>query len=189
MKTSKVIEILENSPVITAVKNDRELEASLKTDSGFVFILYGDLSNIHEILNRVKREGKLAIVHIDLVDGLSAREAAVDFLADNARADGVISTKIQLLRKAKSKGMITVQRFFLLDSLSLKKIHQQSDFRDVDLVEILPGCMPKIIKSVCERIPVPVIAGGLIQEKDDIVQALAAGAAGVSSSDPRVWEM
>ena len=189
MNASEIIEKLEIFPVITAVKNDKELKAALETDSGFVFVLYGDLSNIHEIVSRIKHAGKYAIVHIDLVDGLSAREAAVDFLFDTAHADGVISTKIQLLRKAKSKGMITVQRFFLLDSLSLKKIHMQSDFRDVDLVEILPGCMPRIIKRVCGSISVPVIAGGLIQEKDDVVQALAAGAAGVSTSDPGVWVM
>ena len=189
MSRGELVEKLERFPVITAVKNKKELAAALQTESEFVFVLFGDLCEIREIISKIKEKGKLAVVHMDLIDGLAQRETAVDFLVETARVDGIISTKPQLLRRGKSKGIITVQRFFLLDSMSLQKIFQQSDFHDVDLIEILPGCMPKIIRKVCSSVPVPVIAGGLIQEKDDVVQALSAGAAGVSSTDVNIWAM
>ena len=189
MKKADLLEKLELSPIITAVKNDGGLRDALQTESEMVFVLFGNLQNICEIAAQIRGAGKLSIVHIDLVEGLALKETAVDFLADVVRADGMISTKISLLKKAKSRGMITVQRFFLLDSLSLQKMDQQSDYTAVDLVEILPGCMPKIIKKVCASVPVPVIAGGLIQEKEDVLQALRAGASGVSTTDISVWKM
>jgi glycerol uptake operon antiterminator len=35
----------------------------------------------------------------------------------------------------------------------------------------------------------PVIAGGLISDKEDIISALGAGAIAVSSTNPAVWNM
>lgn len=57
------------------------------------------------------------------------------------------------------------------------------------MIEILPGLMPKIIRRISRLVKVPVIAGGLISEKEDVVAALAAGATAVSTTNPSVWEM
>jgi len=189
MKRSELLEKLERFPVITAVKNEKELGEALQTESELIFVLFGDLQTLKGFVKSIQDAGKLAIIHIDLVDGLSPKETAVEFLSKTIGADGIISTKFPLLKKAKALGLITVQRFFLLDSLSLKKIHQQEDYRFIDLVEILPGCMPKIIKKVCNTVLVPVIAGGLIEEKEDVLLALKAGAAAVSSTNPDVWRL
>jgi len=58
-----------------------------------------------------------------------------------------------------------------------------------DIIEILPGLMPKVIKRVCSLVKVPVIAGGLISDKEDVMEALAAGAISVSTTNPMVWKM
>ena len=55
-------------------------------------------------------------------------------------------------------------------------------------MEILPGVMPKIIKRICNLVNVPVITGGLIDEKEDIINALRAGAEGVSTTDKKLWD-
>lgn len=184
-----LLDKLEKCPIITAVKNHAEFMQALETENELVFILYGSLQTISGITSKIHEKGKLAIVHMDLIDGLSSQDAAVKFLADTVKVDGIISTKSSLLRCAKERGLITVQRFFLLDSLSLKKLDLQENFDAVDLVEILPGVMPKIIKKVCLSVCVPVIAGGLIQDKEDVMQALASGAAGVSSTNAAIWNM
>ena len=53
-----------------------------------------------------------------------------------------------------------------------------------DCVELMPGVMPKVIRQMAETLSVPVIAGGLISDKEDIIAALDAGA-GVDFNDER----
>ena len=58
-----------------------------------------------------------------------------------------------------------------------------------DMIEIMPGVMPKIIKSLRGSTSIPLIAGGLIADKEDVMGALLAGASAVSTSRQDVWEM
>lgn len=85
--------------------------------------------------------------------------------------------------------MYTVMRFFVLDSISLDNISKQMTMVKPDFIEVLPGLMPKIIRRVCREVKPPVIAGGLITDKDDIMTALNAGAIAVSSTNQDVWMM
>ncbi len=189
MKKEELLGLLEDTPVIAAVKSMEGLEKCLACGSKVVFILFGDIINIADIVARIKDAGKAAFVHLDLVGGLSAKEIAVDFLIKNTRADGVISTKQPLVRYAKSRGLLTVQRFFVLDSMALSNVQKHMNLECVDLVEILPGVMPKIIKELAAEAKTPIVAGGLIRDKEDIVMALGAGAIAISSTDSAVWFM
>lgn len=58
-----------------------------------------------------------------------------------------------------------------------------------DFIEVLPGVMPKLIKEVCHITRIPIIAGGLISDKESVVSALSAGAIAVSTSNRTVWLM
>ena len=189
MKAPELLETLEKAPIIAAVKSMDGLEKCLSCDSKVVFILFGDILDIAEIVSKIKAADKLAFVHIDLIEGLSPREISVDFIMKYAQADGIISTKQNLAHYAKSRGLLTVQRFFLLDSLALANVQKQMDSVCSDLVEILPGVMPKIIRKLTRASSKPIIAGGLISEKDDIISALDAGALAISSTNPAVWFM
>ena len=114
-------EAIQEAPVIAAVKNDMGLAHALRSECAAVFILYGTILDIGQIVKRIRAAGKLAFVHADLIEGLSNRgEIAVDFLAEATKADGIISTRPNLIHHAKELGLITVQRFFLLDSISFE---------------------------------------------------------------------
>ena len=76
-------EIIEDCPVIATVKDMESLEKSFETDSQIIFILFGDICNISEIVERVKTEGRIAMVHLDLVSGFDGREIADDFIRHN----------------------------------------------------------------------------------------------------------
>ena len=91
---------LEDSPVIAAIKDDNGLKECLKSDIQVVFILYGDICNIADIVDTVKQAGKMALVHLDLINGLSAKDVAVDFIKKYTKADGIISTKPALIKHA-----------------------------------------------------------------------------------------
>lgn len=180
---------LLDSPVIAAVKDDAGLDAALQSECGAVFLLYGSAAGVCTQVDKVRAAGKLAIVHIDLIDGLSGREAAVDALEALCHPDGLISTRPAVIRRARHLGLVTVQRAFLLDSMSVENLSAQLAVGKPDFLEVLPGIMPRIIARITASTDTPVIAGGLIQYKDEVMAAMGAGAAAVSTSSPAVWAM
>ena len=188
MNCTSLLELLADGPVIAAVKDDAGLEAALESDVSVLFLLYGDILTIGEKVARIHCADKKAFVHLDLIDGLSAREISADFIARHTAADGVISTKVALTKRARELGLVAIQRFFLLDSKAMSSMEQFSPGA-ADVVEVLPGLMPKAIHRVAQSIRRPVIAGGLIQDKEDVITALSAGAVAVSTTNPQVWAM
>lgn len=184
-----MIQLLDEAPVIAAVKDGEGLAKCLASSARVVFVLYGTVVDIPGTVEQIKAAGKAAVVHLDLVDGLSAREVAVDFLASNTRADGVISTKTGLVRRARELGLVGIRRFFLLDSMALETMRAQLAQNPADLMEVLPGTMPKVLARVAGLAPLPFIAGGLIADKEDMVSALSAGALAVSTTNPSLWEL
>ncbi|WP_092094347.1 glycerol-3-phosphate responsive antiterminator [Curtobacterium sp. UNCCL20] len=184
-----VLEALRDDPVIASVKDASALGQVLASDRGVVFVLYGSVLDIVEIVDRAKAAGKTVFVDVDLLDGFAAREVVVTWLAEHTRADGVLSTKSNLVRAAKRAGLVAVQRFFLVDSFSYHQLPRVVEQAKPDAIEILPGCMPRVITWLRDDIDVPIIAGGLVCDKADVVAALGAGAVAVASSDRDVWGM
>lgn len=179
-------ERLGDNPVIAAVKSREGLEKALKSDVNIIFTLFGTVTDIGGLSRQIKDAGKLCMVHLDLIDGLAPREVSVDFVAANTQADGILSTKQGLVKTAAARGLLTIQRFFLLDSMAMENIRKQYA-SGTGAIEVLPGLMPKMIRKVQQAVPVPVIAGGLISEKEDVIAALSAGACAVSTTNEEMW--
>ena len=186
-KHEKIRDLFEISPIITAVKDEQGLEKALKTESPVVFLLFGNICNITGLVDLVKNSGKIAIVHVDLIQGLSSKEVAVDFIHQNTRADGIISTKAPLVRHAMDLGMIGGQRTFLIDSMALETTKKQLLTFQPDFMELMPGVMPKILKTVRGYTEIPLVAGGLISDKKDILAAFDAGVDAVSTTREELW--
>jgi glycerol uptake operon antiterminator len=187
------IEKLEANPVIAAIKDDKGLEKAIQTDCEIIFILYGDICTIADIVERIKAAGKVAMVHLDLITGLNnGKEVSVDFIKNTTQADGIITTKGNLIGRAKELGLYTVLRYFVIDNMALINIEKQNKhgISQPDVIEILPGILlPKIIKKVNQLSRVPVLAGGLIGDRDDVMNALNNGVLAVSSTNEGVWEL
>lgn len=183
------IGLLHENPVIAAVKNDEGLEKALHSDCKVIFALYGNVMSVAGIARQAKDAGKACMLHLDLIEGLALREVSVDYIAQNTCADGILTTKAGLVKRAAACKLLAVQRFFLLDSLALENIQKQYQKDMACAFELLPGLMPKIIKRITATVDEPIIAGGLISEKEDVVNALAAGACAVSSTNPDIWFM
>ena len=180
-------EALEDSPIIAAVKDDEGLQKCIRSDSRIIFVLYGDIVSIADMVDTIKASGKLAIVHLDLITGLSSKEIAVDFLKKYTKADGIITTKPTLIKRAKELGLYTILRLFIIDSMAYENIERQVKSAKPDLIEVLPALMPKIVSKICKISSTPVIAGGLVSDKEDIMALLQAGVTSVSSTNENVW--
>lgn len=185
----KYMEQFEDCPVVAAVKDEEGLRACLSSDIGIVFVLFGDICSIPDIVRRLKDAGKTVIVHLDLISGLSGKEVAVHFIHESTAADGIISTKPALIRQARELGLFAVMRFFAIDSMAFDNIRRQSGAVHPDIIEVLPGLMPRVIRRICQESRIPVIAGGLITDREDIMAALNAGAVSISTTNQDVWFM
>jgi len=178
--------ILDN-PIIAAVKNDEDVTKVVGIkDVRVVFVLFGDVATIGQIVEKIKAAGKVAIVHMDLILGLSSKIEAVDFVKRFTEADGIISTRSEQIRYASEQGLYTVYRIFMIDSKAFDKANS-TVVKYTDAIEILPGLMPKVIKKSVQKFKIPVIAGGMISDKEDVIEALDAGAIAISSTNHKVW--
>ena len=174
----ELMDAIQETPVIAAVKDDDGLQNALQNENiRVVFILYGDICNISTLVQRIHAAGKFAIVHVDLIAGHASKEVAVDFIRSQTEADGIISTRQSFIR-----------RVFLLDSISLESLGKMPANLP-DCLDILPGTMPKILRRVCADAKVPVLTGGLIADKEDVMAALDAGATAISTTNQAVWNM
>lgn len=185
----RILKSLEENPIILAVKSRKELEKALEEESEVIFLLSESLTNLKEDVEKIKEKDKIAIVHIDLIEGISSREESVDFIKEYTRVDGIISTKPLVVKRACDLGLFSILRQFILDSLSLKNLDKNIINSNPDMIEILPGVMPKIINKISKTTNVPIISGGLILDKEDVINALKSGAYAISTSNEDVWKL
>ncbi|GAA0182603.1 glycerol-3-phosphate responsive antiterminator [Clostridium sediminicola] len=185
----KFLESLEENPIVACVKNDEGLNKVIESECTIVFILYGNIVNIGDIVKKVKDSNKLAFIHVDLLEGSSHKDVVIDFVKKHTEADGIISTKAHMIKSAKTHGIYAIHRFFLVDSMSFHNLTKLIAQSQPDCIEILPGCMPKVIGWVMDKVKVPVIAGGLVCDKEDAIAALNAGATAISTTNTDVWTM
>ena len=181
------VDLLEISPVIAAIKDDAGLKRCLDSECQVVFILYGNICNISRIVETLKEGGKYAMVHADLVQGLGPKEVAIDFLKENTRADGIISTKPKLVRRAMELGLFGIFRTFIIDSMAVNSTKELLQSFSPDMMEVMPGVMPKIIRILRENTEIPIIAGGLISEKKEVLEMFSAGADAISTTKDELW--
>jgi len=187
MTMDEFLEYTGFNPVIPAVKNDEWLMHCQDSDSMIAYTLYGDIRTIPHIVNTLKEMGKKVMVQVDLVDGLSSQEISVDFIKEYTRADGIISTKPAIIRRANQLGLFTIHRFFMIDYITYANIVKHSKGTDPNVVELMPAALPKVVRYLRQVIDKPIISSGLVLDKEDVIIALSAGAHAVSTTNRDVW--
>lgn len=178
---------MKKNPIIAGVKSIENLEDALKSDCEIIFLLSGTIFDLKDTVNKIKEKGKLVFIHVDLLDGFSKDVTALKYISSEICPDGIISTKNNLLKSAKSLGLLVVQRVFIIDSLSIETAVKASHLINPDAIEIMPGIMPRIIRKLCSASDIPVIVGGLVSEESDVKIAVESGALGVSTSSKEIW--
>lgn len=181
------VKSLKNSPVIAGVKDIDDLDKALDSECKVIFLLCGNIFNLKECVSKAHKKGKIIFIHVDLVEGFSRDSTALRYISSEIGPDGIISTKNNLLKSAKAFGLLTVQRIFIIDSLSIGTAIKASQTINPDAVEIMPGIMPRITQQISSSLEVPVIVGGLVSYGEEIGKALESGAKGVSTSAKELW--
>lgn len=178
----------QDQKVIPAIRNMKEYERFLKSSFQCGIILDTHISQLKTIMNMAKKQNKQILLHADLIHGLKSDEYATEYLCQEIKPYGILSTRSNVIVKAKQKGVLAIQRIFLLDSSALHKSYSLLDRTQPDCIELLPGAMPTIISEVYENIKLPILAGGFIRTVDDVNHALNSGATAITTSNEILWE-
>lgn len=171
--------------VICAVKDDL-FETALSAAGEWIFDLSPDISNVKERAELCHKVGKKYFIHFDLTAGIGKDKSGMTFVKC-AGVDGIISTRVNVIKLAKELRLFTVQRFFIVDSHSIETTVEGIRSAKPDTVEIMPGTISKVIKSLMQSTKAPIIAGGLIETEKEISDAISAGAVAVSTSRTELW--
>lgn len=182
--------ILLRNPVIPAVKDDAALKRFLNSNNEIVFILYGDILTLNDKVEAVLKKDKIPFVHLDMVQGLASNAIVMDYFYKHFRREcGIITTKGNMAKKALDHGIRVVQRYFMLDSLSVESAIDGITKMRTDAIEIMPGIIPRVISQISQKTAVPIIAGGLVQTALDVEKIRAAGAVSISTSKTDLWKI
>ncbi|MFZ5975662.1 MAG: glycerol-3-phosphate responsive antiterminator [Bacillota bacterium] len=185
----ELVDILIENPVVAAVRDGSMLERALESDARVVFMLFGSIGEMERQCSRLYDAGKIFFLHVDLIEGLRPDAVGVRYIASKMKPAGIITTKGACVRMAHDAGLFAIQRVFLLDSSALRSGVQNIVSCRPDLVEILPGVSDRVLTIAQEQISLPMIAGGLIYNKEDVITALSAGVIAVSTSCESLWNM
>ncbi len=180
------IEAISDSPVIAAVQSRQALERALKLVPT-IFLLGTDIFSAKEYVSLAQSEGRSVFLHMDLIDGLAGNTRALDYVRNRIAPSGIISTKSGLIKYAREQGVFCIQRFFMVDSASYENAIKAVKNTRPSMVELMPGVIPDVIRRFTHDIDTPVIAGGLVTLKQQVIDALCAGALGVSTGCEALW--
>ena len=181
---------IEDFPIIAAVRGTEDFLEAVGSPCDIIFLLSTNILTLRSELARVRGaeggEDKKIFIHIDMADGIGKDSAGLEYLY-RLGVDGIISTRSNLIKAAKETGLMTVQRYFIMDSKSVATAFESIKSAKPDMIEIMPGLMTRQITNFVSNTDVPVIAGGLIETKDDVISALSAGASAISTSRTELW--
>ena len=184
MVQKELLNALEVCPIIATVHDDGLTEA-LKSPCKIIFYLKSNIITVRDKVSAVHNVNKKIVIHLDLADWIGKDKAGIEYLK-TIGVDGLISTRTQLIRWAKEIGLLTVQRFFTLDSQGVESITDVLKNYSPDMIEIMPGVISKTI-SVFSKSQIPVIAGGLIETKSEVTNGLLNGATAISTGKKELW--
>jgi glycerol uptake operon antiterminator len=173
--------------ILPAIRNLKDFDELLSSDFERLVLLNIHIAQLKAVVNRAREHKKKIFVHVDLIDGLKSDEYATEYLAQEIRPEGIITTRNNVILTARKKGIISIQRLFLIDTMALENSLAQLERTKPDYVEVLPGVIPQMIREISQRIQIPIIAGGLIRTREDVERALQAGATSVTTSRKELW--
>ncbi len=181
------VETIRDNPVIAAVQSQATLSAALSLRMPTVFLLNTDIFSSKASVDLCAAADCNVFLHMDLIDGLASSAKALDYVQHRISPSGIISTKSALIKYAREQGIFCIQRFFIVDSASFDNAVKTTRKNRPNMVELMPGIIPDVLRRFTAEADTPVIAGGLITQRRQVIGALSAGAVGVSTGCQGLW--
>lgn len=185
---SKIVDIV-HSQIIASVTKDEDINPAIQSNANIIFLLTGNLISTKKYVDRINEAGKEAFIHIDFISGLANSKSSIEFVAEMWKPSGIITTKSNLIQHARNVELLTIQRMFLIDRSALSRGLEIAHRFNPDAIEVLPGIMPSVIDELTKLTPLPIIAGGLVDNETQVFQGLEAGALAMSAGSRKLWNI
>src|SRR5437763_15211189 len=136
--------------IIPAMRLPGDLSQVLELGLPAAIMLKGDIFDVERVMNQGR--GKLAmLLHIDLMEGIGRDKAGLTYLNQQFGISGIVSTRSNLIKEARSLGLISILRFFVLDSAAYATGVHLLNSLNPDAVEMLPGVAVPYINELLAR--------------------------------------
>lgn len=178
--------LFTDKQIIAATRSDEEFSVALQSETEIIFDLCADILTLTKKIKATHDAGKRLFIHVDLAEGVGRDRSGI-ILLKKMGVDGIISTKVNIIKLAREAGLCTVQRFFIVDSKSVHTTVEAVRSSRPDMIEIMPATVGKVISRLCRDLPIPIIAGGLVESPEEVLDALDCGAAAVSTGQISLW--
>lgn len=179
---------MEQEQIIISVKEAKHLEKALDSKKHIVFLLTGNISVLKTYVDVLKKNDSQVFLHLEKIGGLHCNREGLEFIANHIQPTGIISTKNNVIKEAKKLNLITIQRVFLIDTDALKQGIKSILETRPDAVEIMPARIPTMVKKIQAETNIPIISGGLLENKEQMLVMLGHGARAVSTGNPMLWK-
>jgi glycerol uptake operon antiterminator len=183
----RIVDLVEHQ-VIAAVRSEEDMLTAAESVANVIFLLAGTIVNLGRMMDIARTGGKHVFLHLEFMEGIAADKSGMKYIAQSIKPAGVISTRSHAIVMAKDNGLLAVQRLFLIDSTAIRNGIKSIHSSGADAVEVMPGVIPHMISELTDLTPLPIFAGGLVRNREEIDKALEAGALAVSVGDPHLWK-
>lgn len=180
---------LHENRMIASIKEPKHIETALARSDRLsgIFLLTGHIGVIKGYVDVFKMHGLPVFLHLEKIGGLNTDIYGLEYLAKVIKPTGIISTKTSVVKTARKMGLLTIQRFFLIDTEGLDNIAKSLSQTEPDVIEVMPARIPEVISMVKTITSLPVITGGLLFDEEQALACLQSGAAAISSSNAELW--
>ncbi|MBK5253192.1 MAG: glycerol-3-phosphate responsive antiterminator [Peptostreptococcaceae bacterium] len=174
--------------VAAAVRTNEDLEVALKSKSEVIFLLKSDILTLEDKIIMIHKAKKKICLHVDFMQGIGKDKSGINYIK-NLGVDYISSTRTNIIKMGKELGIKTIQRFFIIDSHSVSTAVDATKQSKPDIVEVMPGVVTKKLAEISSLVDVPVIVGGLVETKEEVIDAIKAGAILVSTGNRDLWAL
>ncbi len=174
--------------VIPSLSKKEDVEKFIKSNMQYCILLNFDLIHLEEHIKAVQKENKIALVHLDYINGIAIDAHGCNYVINRLNADGILSANSAVILEAKNNKKIAIQRVFLVDTATLEKEITKINFCNPDYVELIPGIANEIYSTIEIHIHCNFIAGGLLKSVEQMYECIYNGASAVTVSSMNLAE-
>jgi glycerol uptake operon antiterminator len=178
---------VRQAPCCAAIVAGSQLDRAIASHAQVLFILRGNGLELSGAIDRIHEAGKLVAVHLDLVAGLHADHWGASWLARSG-ADAIITSHGQLIPLLRNEGVTAILRVLLSRRSHLETAVTAIRRSEPDIAEVLPGVILPSVIGLLPPFGLPLLGGGFVRTEADARAVLAAGAIGVTTSSPDLWQ-
>lgn len=89
-----------NQPILPAIRNMKQFDEFLNSSFSYGVILDIHLGQLKGVIKEAQKHGKNMMVHVDLIQGIKHDEYGAEFICQDIKPAGIISTRSNVIAKA-----------------------------------------------------------------------------------------